>query len=147
MPYISQLDTQNTFRPLLSPPQNHGGQSIRSIVIDPGHGGPQPGYIVGGQAEKKYTLLLAQELQEQLKRAGFKVSLTRTGDREVSSPDVQTSPSAAGLTCLSAFILMLRLHRPQRCAELKCMRLHRPGLPLPTRAAKVRTRVVRGQSV
>jgi N-acetylmuramoyl-L-alanine amidase len=87
VPYISQLDTQNTFRPLLSPPQNRAGQSIRSIVIDPGHGGPQPGYIVGGQAEKKYTLLLAQELQEQLKRAGFKVSLTRTGDREVSWPE------------------------------------------------------------
>ncbi|HZV36933.1 MAG TPA: N-acetylmuramoyl-L-alanine amidase, partial [Verrucomicrobiae bacterium] len=80
VPYISQMDLETTIRPLLAPPKNAKGARIRNIVIDPGHGGKDPGNIIGSQQEKKYTLLLAEELCDQLRRAGFNASLTRTTD-------------------------------------------------------------------
>lgn len=84
--YISQVDLETAIRPLLTPPRNAGGARIRNIVIDPGHGGKDPGNIVGSQQEKKYTLLMAQELADQLRKAGFNVSLTRTSDVFVELP-------------------------------------------------------------
>jgi len=78
--YISQLDLSNTLSPLLSPPRNASGIKVKTICIDPGHGGKDPGYRVKGHNEETYTLLLAKELQEVLQDAGFKVILTRTKD-------------------------------------------------------------------
>ena len=56
------------------------------IVIDPGHGGSDPGAIgVTGTEEKTITLATAQELQHTLSRSGrYRIALTRTGDRSVS---------------------------------------------------------------
>jgi N-acetylmuramoyl-L-alanine amidase len=78
--YLAQIDLQTMLEPLLSPPRNRSGSRIKSICLDPGHGGKDPGNQVGGNLEKKYTLLLAQEVRDQLSRAGFKATLTRTGD-------------------------------------------------------------------
>ena len=56
------------------------------IVIDPGHGGHDPGAIgTTGTPEKTITLAAAQELRRQLEATGrYRVALTRTGDRSVS---------------------------------------------------------------
>src|SRR5205807_10242198 len=89
--FFSQTDAQETFGPLLSPPRNKPGATIKNICLDPGHGGSDPGNGVGSRVEKKYALLLADELRDQLTRAGFKVSLTRTRDVNVdldSRPDI-----------------------------------------------------------
>ena len=52
------------------------------IVIDPGHGGRDPGAIgVKGTKEKNITTLAAKELQRQLLATGrYKVLVTRSGD-------------------------------------------------------------------
>lgn len=84
---IAETDLETAIRPVLSPPRNWKGSRIRKIVLDPGHGGKEPGFQEGAHQEKKYTLLLAQELQSQLKRAGFNASLTRTTDALVDLPD------------------------------------------------------------
>ncbi len=82
--YIAQLDVQQTLRPVLRPPRSPTGKSLTSICLDPGHGGRDPGFRIGGrQEEKRYTLLLAQELRDQLKRAGMRVTLTRNTDSYV----------------------------------------------------------------
>lgn len=54
----------------------------RIVVIDPGHGGVDPGTIgVSGTYEKHITLAMARELKAQLEKSGhFKVSLTRQRD-------------------------------------------------------------------
>jgi N-acetylmuramoyl-L-alanine amidase len=83
--WISSADTRATFDPVLCPPKVRRG-SLKSVCLDPGHGGKDPGFQVGSNQEKKLALQLAQELQSQLKRAGWKVSLTRARDSFVELP-------------------------------------------------------------
>jgi len=90
VPLIAQLDLDKTIRPLLYPSRYVGQKKIVTICLDPGHGGKDTGNRVGGaffgHSEKTYTLALAQELRDQLKRAGFNVILTRTKDVYVDLP-------------------------------------------------------------
>jgi len=62
-----------------------GLRPIRTIVVDPGHGGRDPGAIgVGGMREKDATLRLAQALGARLEEKGFRVIYTRRDDRTMS---------------------------------------------------------------
>ena len=54
------------------------------IIVDPGHGGKDPGAIKGNTKEKKLTLLAAKILQKELKKKGFDVFLTREKDQYIS---------------------------------------------------------------
>jgi len=81
--YISQLDLEDTLAPVLSPHANPPGLKLKTICLDPGHGGNDPGYLLASREEKDYTLQLAQELRDQLKRLGFNVVLTRSTDVKV----------------------------------------------------------------
>jgi N-acetylmuramoyl-L-alanine amidase len=65
------------------PPVAGGG--LRKIVLDPGHGGKDPGAIgVGGVAEKDIVLSVAKKLARKLRaELGVQVVLTRNDDRFV----------------------------------------------------------------
>ena len=67
--------------PEQAPTPRNRGKAV--IVIDPGHGGVDPGAVgVSGVYEKHITLAMARELKKQLERSGhYKVHLTR--DRDV----------------------------------------------------------------
>lgn len=80
---IHQIDLHTLIEPILYPKRLPGERKIRSVAIDPGHGGKDPGYQIGNHQEKHYTLLLAHELQNQLERAGIKTMLTRRSDTYV----------------------------------------------------------------
>ena len=61
------------------------GEDPLVVVLDPGHGGIDPGAQVDGLAEKDLMLVFARELKEELLRAGgFEVALTREDDSFVS---------------------------------------------------------------
>ncbi len=61
------------------------GLSIRTIVLDPGHGGHDPGAVgQAGLTEKTITLDLALRLEKKLRAHGFNVVLTRRKDISVS---------------------------------------------------------------
>ena len=85
--YISRLDLDTTLTPVLSPPKNRAGVRVRNICLDPGHGGRDPGNLGGSAREKNYTLLLARELNEQLTKLGFNVTMTRSSDTFIELPD------------------------------------------------------------
>lgn len=52
-----------------------------TIMIDPGHGGPDPGAVAGGKTfEKDIVLKVAQRLQHHLEQRGFRALLTRDAD-------------------------------------------------------------------
>jgi N-acetylmuramoyl-L-alanine amidase len=92
IPLIAQFDLDKTVRPLLYPARYLDPKKITTICLDPGHGGKDPGNRVGGvggffaHSEKTYTLLLAFELRDQLKKLGFNVVLTRKSDTFVDLP-------------------------------------------------------------
>jgi N-acetylmuramoyl-L-alanine amidase len=58
------------------------GKRDAIVVIDPGHGGEDPGAVgLGGTFEKNVTLEVAQKLVRELGAAGFKAHLTRHDDQ------------------------------------------------------------------
>jgi N-acetylmuramoyl-L-alanine amidase len=67
-------------------PQQGGGQGIRLIVVDAGHGGKDPGALGRGKTrEKDVTLQMAKRLAAALRTSlGCKVLLTREDDRYLS---------------------------------------------------------------
>jgi N-acetylmuramoyl-L-alanine amidase len=78
------------YRPLLSqndfPLRDIFGLRVRTIVIDPGHGGEDPGTSGEfGTREKDLTLDIARRLLRRLSRyEGYTISLTRTQDETLS---------------------------------------------------------------
>ncbi|MGV6847455.1 MAG: N-acetylmuramoyl-L-alanine amidase family protein, partial [Marinibacterium sp.] len=72
-------------RAAIAAPEPRGDGAPLIVVLDPGHGGIDPGAEQDGFAEKDLMLTLARELREELLRAGgFNVVLTREDDRFVS---------------------------------------------------------------
>ena len=60
-------------------------RSVERVVIDPGHGGRDPGAIgSGGLREKDVNLRLAKMLRKRLEERGFEVVMTRDRDRTLS---------------------------------------------------------------
>lgn len=58
---------------------------IRTIVIDPGHGGKDPGAISkDGLTEKTVNLAISRYLKQELEKYGFRVILTRSKDIFIS---------------------------------------------------------------
>jgi N-acetylmuramoyl-L-alanine amidase len=67
------------------PQQRRVGEQALIVVLDPGHGGIDPGAERDGLTEKDLMLTFARELQDVLLRDGsFEVVLTRTDDSFVS---------------------------------------------------------------
>ena len=56
------------------------GLSVKTIVIDPGHGGKDPGAVRQARQEKQIVLNLSKTLREILVRKGYNVRLTRETD-------------------------------------------------------------------
>ena len=64
-----------------------GGLSGKTVTLDPGHGGSDPGAIgLKGNKEKTSTLAISNYLRNYLEQAGAKVTMTRTTDVDVYGP-------------------------------------------------------------
>lgn len=62
--------------------------SGKVIYIDPGHGGVDPGSVVGNIYEKDINLAISKFLELELNKYGAIVFLTRNGDYDLGSPNV-----------------------------------------------------------
>ena len=86
-------------------PERDGGHvaarslSGQSIVIDPGHGGSDTGYVSpGGLAEKAVDLALGLRLAELLRAEGCRVHVTREADEDTPLYARSEAANAAGAT-------------------------------------------------
>lgn len=66
------------------------------VVLDPGHGGANPGAVYLGRKEKDDVLKLALAVGERLKREGVDVYYTRTDDRYESPVQKALEGNAVG---------------------------------------------------
>lgn len=57
----------------------------KKVVIDPGHGGEDPGTSANGIREKDYTLMISKYMSDRLNDLGIENALTRTGDVTLDS--------------------------------------------------------------
>ena len=57
----------------------------KKVVIDPGHGGEDPGASANGIVEKDYTLLISQYMADRLTELGIDNALTRDSDVTLDS--------------------------------------------------------------
>ena len=120
-PCISFLDLGATIRPVLFPGRNLTRISVKTICLDPGHGGKDTGGVAGGYVEKRYTLLLAKELGRQLRAAQFKIVLTRRKDKFL---ELEERPAVANQHRADLFISLHFNVAPQgeaRGVEVYCL--------------------------
>lgn len=63
-----------------------GPRPLKVVVLDPGHGGSDPGVIAAGVVEKDLTLALARMLRDEIeRRTSARVVLTRGDDRDLTA--------------------------------------------------------------
>ena len=98
------------------PPVVAGGgdfdeRPVRRVVIDPGHGGKDPGAIRGRVREKDVVLRISKELRARLEKHGFLVSMTR--DSDVFLP-VAARPARANRAKADLFISIHANASPNR---------------------------------
>ncbi|MBW6506634.1 MAG: N-acetylmuramoyl-L-alanine amidase [Rhodobacteraceae bacterium] len=79
-----------------APRRRQTGEAPLVVVLDPGHGGVDPGAEAGGLAEAPLVLGFARELKEVLTRAGMHAVLTREEDVFVPLEARMSAARAAG---------------------------------------------------
>ncbi len=84
--YLSESDYDHNIKPILTPQLSGAPPGLRHIVLDPGHGGKDPGAENKsiGLKEKALTLDLANRVKSKLQARGFRVTVTRGNDTFVS---------------------------------------------------------------
>lgn len=91
-------------------------KGVYDVVVDPGHGGKDPGAQSGGYREADIVLDLGHEVASALERSGYKVLLTRDGseDPNVNMAYTEYDPDGrVNVTCASKAKLCLSLHLNQ----------------------------------
>ena len=86
-PYISELDFSKVIEPVMRN-ATLSKRKVRTIMIDPGHGGKDNGAPGANRVwEKHLTLAMSLRLRDALRAKGFNVIMTRSNDRYPSLED------------------------------------------------------------
>jgi len=98
--------------PDLNIPRATNGRPI--VVIDPGHGGPDPGAIgIGGLQEKGIVLDIGQKVAAILEQQGVQAVITRSDDRDLDlEPRVQLAQRVNATVFVSIHANAISLSRP-----------------------------------
>jgi len=85
------------------------------IILDPGHGGRDPGAVgIGGIQEKEINLDIARRVQQILSAQGVAVVLTRNGDQEIDlQPRVDQAEQLDAHLFVSIHANAISLDRPE----------------------------------
>ena len=77
---FSRIDLAKLIDPVLRPSYIKTAKRFGTVIIDPGHGGTDPGSVNRYGKEKDFNLRLAKILMKDLERKGFRVRMTRSSD-------------------------------------------------------------------
>lgn len=79
--YVSRIDLAKLIDPVLRPSYIKNAGNFRTVILDAGHGGKDPGATNPIGTEAKYNLILAKKLKALLEAKGYKVIMVRETDR------------------------------------------------------------------
>lgn len=80
--FLPAIDQTDVIAPLLQPKKHLQGYGCEVVVLDPGHGGSDPGAVsLGGLYEKDIALDISKRVRALLEQEGMEVHLTRDDDR------------------------------------------------------------------
>lgn len=82
--YVSRMDLAKLIDPVLRPNFIKTAGDFRTVILDPGHGGKDPGAVNSIGTEAFYNLKVAGRTKSLLEAKGFKVVMTRSSDRFLS---------------------------------------------------------------
>jgi N-acetylmuramoyl-L-alanine amidase len=78
--YVSRIDLAKLIDPVLRPNFIKNAGDFKTVILDPGHGGKDPGATNPYGTEAGYNLKVAGMVKKQLEAKGFKVAMTRNSD-------------------------------------------------------------------
>jgi len=86
-PIFNSTSKSSTNNPVKPSPSTNGSGILKNkvIVVDPGHGGSNPGAVANNTREADNNLAVGLKLRDYLVQAGAKVIMTRDTDRTVAS--------------------------------------------------------------
>lgn len=87
---------------------------VYDIVLDPGHGGKDPGACNKGICETDYTLNFANELKDMLEEEGYRVKLTREDNNTLATYGYK-SRTAIPYETFSKYTFSLHLNAGPKC--------------------------------
>jgi N-acetylmuramoyl-L-alanine amidase len=95
---VARTPTREAAPTAVEPPADKpAGETRQTVVIDPGHGGIDPGAVVAAISEKNVVLAFGTKLKEQLEASGrYRVLMTREDDRFVALAERVAIARAAG---------------------------------------------------
>lgn len=82
--YVSRMDLSKLIDPVLRPNFINNAGDFRTVILDAGHGGKDPGTTNPIGTEANYNVKLAERLKKLLEAKGFKVKMIRESDRYYS---------------------------------------------------------------
>ncbi len=99
---LSRADVVTLIDPVLRPAYIPQRREVKTVVIDPGHGGHDVGQQTAHVREADSVLSLAHQLAAQLRQRGYEVILTREDNRYLSDPQrIDCANAAADAIFLS----------------------------------------------
>ncbi|CAN5194390.1 hypothetical protein BH20VER2_BH20VER2_06750 [soil metagenome] len=84
---VSRIDLAKTIEPQFRPQMIRNLGKLKTVVVDPGHGGVEKGATNAYGMEKDYALDVALQLKPMLEAKGLRVVMTRDRDVQVSLPE------------------------------------------------------------
>jgi len=83
---ISRTDLTKLIDPVLRPSHITNAGNFRTVILDAGHGGEDPGAINQYGTEAGYNLIVARQVRNLLVRQGYNVIMTRNSNVTLSRP-------------------------------------------------------------
>lgn len=81
---VSRTDLLKLIDPVLRPTYIANRRAVKTVIIDPGHGGHDVGTVTDHIRESNVVLMVAGKLAAELKKRGLEVQLTREDNRHLS---------------------------------------------------------------
>jgi N-acetylmuramoyl-L-alanine amidase len=125
-PYVSRMDLAKLIDPVLRPNFIQNAGDFRTVILDPGHGGKDPGATNSIGTEAAYNLKVAGLVKILLQSKGFKVVMTRESNQYLS---LQERVNLANAVKESAIYVSIHFNSGGRAARgIETFTLSPPGV-------------------